>query len=169
MARLEGRWRATESNSLTAGPALGPTVATVRCLVTGVDEEGRSRVVAEREITFSEIGPLLSVDTLFRTVESPPPSRPQGRGDLIDLGVDPGRCSWSLWRFEPGGEVGMHQTDTVDLDIIIEGEIELTLDDGRHILRTGDCVVMTGVDHAWRAGAAGCTVSAVAVGTPPPQ
>jgi uncharacterized cupin superfamily protein len=62
----------------------------------------------------------------------------------------------------------MHQTNTVDFDIVVAGSVELILDDGTHLLETGDCAVITGVDHAWRAGSSGCTVSAVAVGTRPP-
>jgi quercetin dioxygenase-like cupin family protein len=141
----------------------------VRCLVTGVDDTGSSYVVEEREVMFSEMSPGLSVDGLFRTADSPPPSRPQGRGALVDLGVEPGRCSWSLFRFEPGAEVAVHHTDTLDFDVIVEGSVELILDDGTHLLEAGDCVVMTGVDHAWRAGATGCTAGAIAIGTPPPD
>jgi quercetin dioxygenase-like cupin family protein len=123
--------------------------------------------MSEREVLFGEIAPGLSVDGLFMASASPMPSRPPGRGDLVDLGVEPGRASWSLFRFEPGAEVGMHHTDTIDFDVIVDGSVELVLGDGTHLLEAGDCVVMTGVDHAWRAGATGCIVSAVALGTPP--
>ncbi|EJN06818.1 cupin domain-containing protein [Phyllobacterium sp. YR531] len=53
-------------------------------------------------------------------------------------------------RFEPDAP-GMHQTDTVDYDIVLDGEIWLELDDGatRH-LRTGDVVIQCGTRHAWR-------------------
>ena len=124
-------------------------------------------MLRERDVSFADLTPGLSVDGLFRTVDTPPPSRPPGNGDLIDLGVEPGLASWSLWRFEPGAEVSVHHTDTVDFDIVVDGTIELVLDDGTHQLETGDCVVMCGVDHAWRAGPAGCITSAVAIGTPP--
>jgi mannose-6-phosphate isomerase-like protein (cupin superfamily) len=46
---------------------------------------------------------------------------------------------------------GMHTTDTVDLDIVLSGEIWLELDDGAEVqLRAGDCVVQNGTRHAWR-------------------
>jgi hypothetical protein len=32
----------------------------------------------------------------------------------------------------------------------------------------GDCVVVTGVGHAWRPGPEGCVMSVVVIGTPPP-
>jgi mannose-6-phosphate isomerase-like protein (cupin superfamily) len=45
---------------------------------------------------------------------------------------------------------GMHTTDTVDLDLIITGEVDLELDDGVEVhLRAGDCVVQNGTRHAW--------------------
>jgi len=45
---------------------------------------------------------------------------------------------------------GMHTTDTVDLDLVISGEVWLELDDGEEVhLRTGDCVVQNGTRHAW--------------------
>ena len=51
--------------------------------------------------------------------------------------------------------------------MILGGQVELILDDGPHALQTLDCVVMTGVDHAWRAGPEGCVISGAAIGTPP--
>lgn len=46
---------------------------------------------------------------------------------------------------------GMHTTDSVDFGIVLDGEIDLELDDGavRH-LEAGDCVVQNGTRHAWR-------------------
>ena len=45
---------------------------------------------------------------------------------------------------------GMHTTDTVDLDLVVSGEIWLELDGGEEVLlRTGDCVVQNGTRHAW--------------------
>ena len=125
--------------------------------------------MSERPISLGELMPGLSVDGLFKTAEAPPPPRPEGRGDFIDLGVAPGLNSWLMWRFEAATEVPMHHTDTVDFDLVMSGSIELTLDDGVHRLESGDCVVMTGVDHAWRAGPDGCLMISIAIGTPPPR
>jgi hypothetical protein len=52
--------------------------------------------------------------------------------------------------FEPEAP-GMHRTDTVDYDIVLDGEIWLELDDGATThLRAGDVVVQCGGRHAWR-------------------
>ena len=46
---------------------------------------------------------------------------------------------------------GMHQTDTVDYDIVLDGEIWLELDDGvTRNLQAGDVVIQCATRHAWR-------------------
>ena len=45
---------------------------------------------------------------------------------------------------------GMHTTDTVDLDVVMSGEVWLELDNGQAVrLGPGDCVVQNGTRHAW--------------------
>jgi mannose-6-phosphate isomerase-like protein (cupin superfamily) len=45
---------------------------------------------------------------------------------------------------------GMHATDTVDLQYILEGEIHVTMDSGEEtVLKPGDLLVMNGTNHAW--------------------
>ncbi|WP_201840526.1 cupin domain-containing protein [Microvirga zambiensis] len=46
---------------------------------------------------------------------------------------------------------GMHTTDTIDYDVVLDGEIWLELDDGEEVhLERGDVVVQCGTRHAWR-------------------
>jgi hypothetical protein len=46
---------------------------------------------------------------------------------------------------------GMHTTDTIDFEVVLEGEIWLELDDGATVhLKAGDTVVQNGTRHAWR-------------------
>jgi mannose-6-phosphate isomerase-like protein (cupin superfamily) len=46
---------------------------------------------------------------------------------------------------------GMHQTDTIDYGIVLQGQIVLELDDGATaLLNPGDVVVQNGTRHAWR-------------------
>jgi quercetin dioxygenase-like cupin family protein len=45
---------------------------------------------------------------------------------------------------------GMHTTDTVDMEIVISGEIVLELDDGvETTLRAGDVNIQNGTRHRW--------------------
>lgn len=46
---------------------------------------------------------------------------------------------------------GMHRTDTVDYGIVLDGEIDIELDDGQiRKVGTHDIVVQNGTRHAWR-------------------
>jgi mannose-6-phosphate isomerase-like protein (cupin superfamily) len=59
---------------------------------------------------------------------------------------------------------GMHTTDTVDIDLVISGQVSLELDDGKMVeLRAGDCVVQNGTRHAWRNRSSEPCVIAVAL------
>jgi hypothetical protein len=143
--------------------------AAVRCLVTGTDDEGRSRVVEvldAPETAGADSG--VGLWTLSR-LAAEKASRPIGHGEHLDLGVEPDAVHWLITRWPVSDEwTAFHHTDSVDLDLVMEGSIELRLDDGDHHLEAGDCVVVTGVDHAWRSGPDGCVMSVVVLGTPPP-
>lgn len=46
---------------------------------------------------------------------------------------------------------GMHVSDTVDYDIVLDGEITVEFDDGATVdLRRGDILIQHGTRHAWR-------------------
>ncbi|MFN8628529.1 MAG: cupin domain-containing protein [Candidatus Binatia bacterium] len=45
---------------------------------------------------------------------------------------------------------GVHATTTVDYVYILDGPVELELDEGSVMLQPGDCVVQRGTRHAWR-------------------
>jgi mannose-6-phosphate isomerase-like protein (cupin superfamily) len=76
----------------------------------------------------------------------------------IPADLDIGAALAELGEKLPGlGEVmepdnpGMHTTDTVDIDVVLSGEVWLELDDRAQVhLRAGDCVIQNGTRHAWR-------------------
>ncbi|MDR6989203.1 mannose-6-phosphate isomerase-like protein (cupin superfamily) [Paenarthrobacter nitroguajacolicus] len=52
-----------------------------------------------------------------------------------------------------GSEVeadGFHRTQTVDYVFVLDGPVELVLDDSSVTVQPGDCVVQRGTNHAWR-------------------
>jgi hypothetical protein len=61
---------------------------------------------------------------------------------------------------------GMHATDTVDINVVLDGEIYLRLDDGTEVhLARGDAAVVTGERHGWsNRSAASCTLSTTSIG-----
>jgi quercetin dioxygenase-like cupin family protein len=45
---------------------------------------------------------------------------------------------------------GMHTTDTIDFEIVLDGTVTLELDDGATVtLHPGDTVVQNGTRHRW--------------------
>ena len=50
---------------------------------------------------------------------------------------------------DPEGYEGNHRTNTVDMGVVITGEVELRVDDDVVTLRQGDCIVQGGARHAW--------------------
>ena len=52
--------------------------------------------------------------------------------------------------FEPNAP-GMHTTDSIDYDVVLDGEISLELDDGKEVLlKKHDVAIQQGNRHAWR-------------------
>jgi quercetin dioxygenase-like cupin family protein len=141
----------------------------MRLVLTGVDANGRSCVVSEDDLVLEPVGPDFAMGIPYATTTSPPPARPTGTAPLIDQFIDPGLVRWMVVELGPDSETPMHHTDTLDLQTVLSGTAYLVLDDGVHRLEEGDLVALTGIDHAWRAGADGCRLSAVLVGTPPPD
>jgi quercetin dioxygenase-like cupin family protein len=141
----------------------------VRQIVTGVDADGRSCVVDEHVNGPAPTGDRVIVHRAFETATSPPPPRPPGHSDFIDLKVAVGVARLINVQWAPGATARMHYTDSVDFDTVVEGSIDIILDDGPHRLEAGDTVVVNGVDHAWEAGPSGCTVSVLVLGGPSPD
>ena len=58
--------------------------------------------------------------------------------------------TFRITRWEPGHARFTHRTQTVDYDVVLEGEIDLELDDSRTVhLRAGDVVILRGCRHTW--------------------
>ena len=137
-----------------------------RLLITGVDGAGKSCATQDGAVTLNGFpgfeGILYSV-----LYEAPSPVISDGgrAAGTLDLGVPPGALNWKIIDYGPGVEFAMHHTDTVDLDLILAGSVELILDDGAHSMEVGDTAVVTGVDHAWRTGPEGCRLSVMSFGT----
>jgi quercetin dioxygenase-like cupin family protein len=139
----------------------------MRVLITGVDDRGRSCVVEERTPSADSYETGISVALAASTASCPPPPRPPGHGALVAVSAKPGLARWSFVGFPPRAATPFHHTDSVDFDVVLEGSVDLILDDGAHRLAAGDAVVMNGVDHGWQTHDEACRMSVVVIGTPP--
>lgn len=65
----------------------------------------------------------------------------------------------------------MHRTKSLDYAIVLEGEIDMLLDDSEVHLRAGDVLVQQGTNHAWvNRGAQPCRIAFVLIDAQePPQ
>jgi quercetin dioxygenase-like cupin family protein len=62
----------------------------------------------------------------------------------------PGETRFVLLDLAPGAVVDMHATDTIDHFVLLEGEIELYVEQGPPTtLHAGDIVVLLGAKHKW--------------------
>jgi len=108
----------------------------------------------EREITFSPYFPEPG-GIRFLLLRLPPDTAPAGA--QLPESVDPAEALAEAERVFPGvlaaltpDEFGRHRTDTVDVNLLLDGELWLELDDGTEKrLSPGDCVVQRGANHAW--------------------
>ena len=87
--------------------------------------------------------------------------------------VDPETAATEMEQKLPGlletlepNSPGMHTTDTVDVVLVVSGEVTLELDDGAEAhLRAGDTVVQNGTRHAWRnTSAEPCVLAGAQIG-----
>ncbi len=141
----------------------------MRRILTGVDDRGRSTVIAVEELDLRPSPGEVALAPLSGTHGQPPepPIDRPAHPPLLEMDLAPGSTQWLLVAMGPGYHHPDHRTDTVDYDCVLAGEAELLLDDGSVTLRPGDCAVLPGVAHQWRAGPQGCTLSITMVGLEP--
>lgn len=51
--------------------------------------------------------------------------------------------------FPPGNTAVTHRTETLDYVIVLEGEIEMDMDDSTVKLKAGDVLIQRGTNHTW--------------------
>jgi mannose-6-phosphate isomerase-like protein (cupin superfamily) len=104
-----------------------------------------------------EIGvPPPANGSIFRVVDFPPESGVRSRDAILaEMGVG-----------DHGGarHPGMHRTRSIDYAIVLEGEIDMLLDEGEVHLKAGDVLVQQGTHHAWvNHGSAPCRIAFVLI------
>jgi len=64
---------------------------------------------------------------------------------------------------------GMHRTHSIDYALILEGEIDMLLDDSEVRCKTGDVIIQNGTNHAWvnRSGKP-CRIAFILIGAEAP-
>ena len=120
-----------------------------RRVVTGLDSEGKSRVIIDDNIPrFNDMAAALA----WRTEQHPADN--SGSGDAVvpyslDL-LHTAGSNFAVCEFPPQTQEYMHATDTIDYLVILSGRVTLVLEEGEAELGAGDFVVDRGVMHGWR-------------------
>jgi hypothetical protein len=161
-----------------AGLSTHQQTTMVRRVVTGVNPEGRSVIVRDGEAPTSVRRPTGTVVTeVWRTDSLPARNdeEPKEGGDI--LAPPPAGVCFRIAVFPPDNDIdadaraayekamqdiygdqgdeprtaiaGMHQTETIDVTTVLDGEIWLVMEEGETLLRRGDCLVQRGTRHAW--------------------
>jgi quercetin dioxygenase-like cupin family protein len=124
----------------------------VRRVVTGHDQRGRAVVKIDDEVPSEQVGgtPARFVK-VWTTATSPADNTDDFDGSKRETGLtSPGGTVLRFVDFPPVSRSGLHRTNSIDYGIVLEGELDMELDDGQLThLRAGDVVVQRGTLHAW--------------------
>jgi quercetin dioxygenase-like cupin family protein len=131
----------------------------VRRIVTGHDTNGKAIVASDERIAGASVParPSISRCEIWSTDKMPvdnseAAAAAQRNGFVVRhnyVGSGQGTVV-RIVEFAPGAPKFMHRTETVDYAILLKGECDLELDDGKTMHMTaGDVVVQRGTMHAW--------------------
>jgi hypothetical protein len=162
----------------------------VRRVITGVDAEGRSTVLADgpelvafHATTMADMTKVAGADAPYPVAEAqavvhelwsigaqPKVGADDPTAAIVDETwvVPAGETKWILTHMGPNLFTPMHATATIDYGLVVAGSVVMGLEDGTEVeLTASDAVLVDGVQHSWKAGPVGCTIATVLVGLAP--
>lgn len=93
----------------------------------------------------NRIEPHDPAGTIFRYVEFPPDEAWEG----ADMGAAFDQMGSSAAHDAESDTSGMHETQTTDYAIVLEGEMYAVMEEGETKLNAGDVLIQRGTNHAW--------------------
>ncbi len=119
--------------------------AMVRRIVTGHDAQGRAVFMADETVEEQPLGAVVWSTTVLPADNSGP-----AESGATPAGIASTGSVVRVMTIEPGHRSPMHRTQTLDFGVVLDGEINLELDDGAvKSVRAGEVVVQRGTMHAW--------------------
>jgi hypothetical protein len=157
------------AQTVTDGQASAPIG---RRIVTGLDDQGQSKVVAVDDVmpgrflywrTPATPAPLHSLETMAAIPYTPggpprgsefalfeiPPIPPGTTLEQLEAAYRAGFARLGLARGDTTRHPGMHTTPTLDYVIVVQGEVTLMLGADEIALKPLDVVIQRMTDHAW--------------------
>lgn len=127
----------------------------IRRVVTGHGTGNLAKVILDAPAANAKFpGPGI-VSTMIWCTDRAPAIIPAGE-DAEDMGArilgtspPPQGSRFAVIDFPPGNKAHMHRTETIDYVIVMEGEIDMDMDESTVTLKAGDVMVQRGTNHAW--------------------
>jgi mannose-6-phosphate isomerase-like protein (cupin superfamily) len=149
--------------------------AQARRVIAGVDENGRSAVIADEFTPQRVAATAFTICDIWETARLPIPMDTPAAVGKVSLYPPKTGFAFRVCTFPPdseydkeasykeslvalqGGDTflgdsnipGMHVHDTLDIVTVVSGELHIVLETGETRLRQGDSVVLRGVVHSW--------------------
>ena len=125
----------------------------VQRVVTGHDAAGRAVFTCE-DVSPTRLIPSGDASFLlvWTTATVPADNNDTTDGRLREAGLTLNQGSViRIVDMLPGKASPMHRTNSIDYGIVLEGEVELELDDGaKRTVRQGGVIIQRGTNHRWR-------------------
>ena len=119
--------------------------ANVRRIVTGHDPAGRAVFSADETIEEEALGAVV-----WSTAALPADNSGPAQSAGSPAGIASAGTIVRVMTIAPGHRSPMHRTQTLDYGVVLEGSINLELDDGAvKSVRAGEIIVQRGTMHAW--------------------
>jgi quercetin dioxygenase-like cupin family protein len=129
--------------------------APIRRVITGHDDKNVAKVILEGAATNTKTPREGVASTLMWCSDAMPADisigeKVEDMGARI-LGTAPPEngSRFIVMEFAAGVVSEMHRTETIDYILMLDGEIEMDMDDSTVKLRAGDIMVQRGTNHAW--------------------
>jgi hypothetical protein len=147
-----------------------------RRVIAGLNESGRSTILQDGHTETWVVRPNGAVvQELWRQTSVPAKPGDDGtRGQELELAPPPAGVVVRTYTCPPDHEAnldaygaaaeaiygdgnaaaagsfpGMHRTQTLDVNVVVAGELYAVFEDGETLLRAGDCIVVPGTMRAW--------------------
>jgi quercetin dioxygenase-like cupin family protein len=119
-------------------------------IVTGWNEEGEPVALFTGDVPTLDFG-TTQASEIWSTHGTPADVRVRDDAAAGDWQLDPppGGSAFRLVTFQPGAEVDLHATATLDCIAVVSGELTLILPGEELTLRAGDTLVQQATPHGW--------------------
>jgi quercetin dioxygenase-like cupin family protein len=128
----------------------------IRRVITGHDSQGRSIVLSDSQTTTHDIGSgrmtLYDIWSVSRTPVNIEATEPDPTAIPLDFEIPKTGLRVRYLDVPPASgasEPFMHRTESLDIVVIIDGEMTMPMDGQDIVLRTGDVLIQRGTNHAW--------------------